>query len=349
MGIQTGLNRYTYVDNNPLRYSDPLGLFKVRAQITVVWPTGARDYPLNEPIHENILRNAFSRFNWRYSLSNPGRPVPFSDHTIELFVNENVKTDLIFDDDHQFSYTNHFDQPGDGRIELGATGGTWTASWVKDTIKALDVKRNAYFGKLGRPDLCSQEGDQAIDKKVWEPDITDILRSFGQNTHTLSDFYAHSNWVDPPTKFGTIYPDQLAGKSLTVKGLGQTRLWDEKTFDGVYTGTAEGCDSFDCAMQAIIDGRLPFGSDGGKYYYNVEGGTSDAMTHAFWAKDDDEHAGFQQARELATEHLVLEIDRLWKAAEASGDLREIYGMTKDQKDQRRVKFQTGEFCRYCPY
>lgn len=219
-------------------------------------------------------------------------------------------------------------------------------SWVKDSYASIVVKRGSYGRIPGMPDFCASASERDVTEKEWEPDITGILRSFGQNSHTLADFYAHSNWVDSPSKSGTMYPESLSGKAVFANGLGKTELWDEKTFEGIYTGTAEGCDTFDCAAQSIASFGL-LGSE--RYYHNVEGGDNDVTTHAFWAKDSEKKEGFFLARDLATEHLVLEIQRLWDAAEGVGDLQSIYGMTKEQKDQRRVKFQTGEFCKLCPF
>ena len=357
MGIKTGLNRYAYVDNNPLKYTDPLGLFKVMSNIEISIPSFGplgnveesitANLPWSDPIHEGIVWEAFMKFNRTHQTN--GQPA-FSSHTIGLFVYENVKTDLIFDGKHQFLSTNHFDQPGDGKITIDAKTGSWTASWIKDTLAAVNKKRKDYEAPLGRSDLCAQDtaGKPKIEREVWEPDIRKILKSFGQNSHTLADFYAHTNWVDDPAKkWGAIYPDYLAGKAVNIKGLGQKQIWDEKTFEGVFSGSAEGCTNYECAKNAFIDYYVPFGADGGEYMYNLEGGDSDVNTHAFWAKDKKSKEGFAQARELAVLHVLKEINTLWEKASTNQNLHDIFTMSQAEKDAARVTYTVGEECDFC--
>ncbi len=81
----------------------------------------------------------------------------------------------------------------------------------------------------------------------------------------------------------------------------------------------------------------------------LEGGDSDVKTHAFWAKDEDSKEGYLLAREFAIHHVLKEVETLWTRAETLGDLRDIFGMTYSQLEERRVLYKNTDKCELCPF
>ncbi len=378
MGIRTGLNRFAYVDSNPLRYTDPLGLFKVQSGTLapiIVPPFGitvgyAQIPFIGSPVHESIVKEAFRRFNNSYVEQYSGSKPPFSAHTIGLFGQANVRTDLIFDDQHQFNSRNHFDNPTEGPPVPRAF-----PQWIQDTVDSLNDKRKTYGGQLGVSDLCAQQATPSptITKEVWEPDIRAIVEAFGQNTHTIADFYAHSNWVDSPDRGGSYIQTEEVWDGLGTRtilkeqgvvpiGLNhRDEVWDETVTPDLYTGSAEGCSSLSCITYQIARGKVGLG-EWRDYYHNVvsgvdENGFEDKTTHAYWAKDeprdevnpDDKNDPHNIAKELAIKHTIKEIQMLWDKSEGNTQLRDAYRWDRAEKYAGRVKYQSTESCALCPF
>ena|GEM_PF-3741351 len=174
----------SYVNQNPLAMVDPLGLFKVKVEPTFISQIGFGD-----AIHETIVLDAFKQFNSTHQVDGHDA---FSKDMIDLFIAANVRTDLIFDTNHQFSSSNHFDNPNDTPWNQ-ASG---SATWIANTIASIQGKRSAYS--------ADPHTGCTMDKKGIF-DISTIVEAFGQNSHTIADFYAHSNWVDDPSREGVIH------------------------------------------------------------------------------------------------------------------------------------------------
>ncbi len=331
LGILDGMNRYAYVGSRPMDRTDPLGLFKVHAI------TGG------DPVHEAILQMAFDRFNQEYAASHGGR-VAFSQHTINLFVYANVRTDLILDENHQYLTQNHFDNPTDGPLNDGQ------ATWFQDSINTVNTRRQEYGNISGeiRTDVCPPPGYEPIREN---PDIMSIVENFGANTHTLADFYAHSNWVDELTRGGyyILQRSTNRGRSrATIEegtvptGLAMTSVWNE---------TVNGYSLFSGAAHDLMD---TFGDPMRGWQKTDIFGQVDKTTHAYWQKDapsaDEESAEFRRfemARNLAIEHTLQEIRRLWDASENNTQLRAIYAMNKDRKEFEGVQYNL-DGCAACP-
>lgn len=200
-------------------------------------------------------------------------------------------------------------------------------------------------------------------KKKKINDIVSIVEAFGSNTHTLADFYAHSNWVDSPSrggnyrqyKYNGYIPGTLVRKIVVAergtvpKGLGKTVVWNEKVNSSLYTGTAEGCTTYTCIRQTVSSG----GSPGNPvYYHNVVNGKDilgidDKTTHAYWAKDTPGKQGFKIARDLAIKHTILEVKKLWDASLNNPGLRKIYAMSANNKKNNKVIYKNNATCSHC--
>ena len=343
LGISQGMNLYAYVGNNPLQYSDPLGLFK--------WHPG---------VHQNILQTAFNQFNQRV-------PGAFSQFMIDQFINANRRTDTV--GRYFFDQRNHFDNPHND-----PPNGRWTGNefpvWIKDSLDLINDRR----------DLYSSWGHLRNSNCTGQADISNIVVAFGLNTHALADFYAHSNWVDPPNRGGAYVQEVAEAISINVPcdpdfaglpcgtlptgdftrrtieegtvpvGRGQNVVWDERVTTGLFTGNAEGeCTTMTCAAGMAFDETFNAAALARTQYgHNVIYGTDaplttvrdgieanpDMSTHAFWAKDHPDHnpglirpAGWtetlhERAVRLAIAHTLLEIQRLYDAADPG--LRTIY-------------------------
>jgi hypothetical protein len=77
------------------------------------------------------------------------------------------------------------------------------------------------------------------------------------------------------------------------------------------------------------------------YKHNVFNGQDsqgrwDETTHAYWAKDEPGKAGYDQARALAIDHTVKEIERLYAAA--NGNLQAIFKMNMSQLKNNNVLY-----------
>jgi hypothetical protein len=129
-------------------------------------------------------------------------------------------------------------------------------------------------------------------------DISEAIGRFGQNTHTLADFYAHTNWVDgadrggcvknwvrtlsskptQPAPPGTVY-EAGAGGSVRVyevgyvpTGLGNTTVWDESVNDKLFSGTVSLISDVKSCTTDISC-------------------SSDKTSHGYWNKDEHTTAG----------------------------------------------------------
>ncbi|MEW8659632.1 MAG: RHS repeat-associated core domain-containing protein, partial [Candidatus Thiodiazotropha endolucinida] len=333
LGNLDGMNRYAYVGNRPLERTDPLGLFKVSTSLG------------GDPVHESILQIAFNRFNQEYAFTHGGR-VAFSQHTINLFIYANIRTDLIIsDDEHQYAFYNHFDNPTDGPLNDG------NADWFTQTLQVIEDRRGLYGSINGeiRTDVCSPPGFEPIREN---PDIRDIVENFGQNSHTLADFYAHSNWVDEVSRGGyyrqEVDDPDFPGFSRVIveegtvpNGLAMTTVWDETVAGyNLYSGQVDGFSD--------IFGNPIYGETRDIF------GNVDKSTHAYWEKDalpstDDPAAvyRFEMARNLAIEHTLQEIRNLWDESANNLQLRGIYAMDRAGKESEGVQYSL-EGCALCP-
>ncbi|MCU7866120.1 MAG: RHS repeat-associated core domain-containing protein, partial [Candidatus Thiodiazotropha sp. (ex Lucinoma borealis)] len=381
LGNLDGMNRYAYVGNRPLERTDPLGLFGVRAGVTSIdvpiaplpgggWQYGSViDFGLGSAVHETIVLQAFERFNE----SHPGA---FSDHTIDLFIAANVRTDLIFDANHQFSGANHFDNPND--TPWNQTSGPST--WILDSFNSIQNRRGTYAGDSIEQPICRLDGQPTYD-------ISSVVEGFGSVTHTLADFYAHTNWVDPTNRGGSYYIEREATNfgmfresGYVPPGLNMSEIFNFDTMSDaelndwmtrLYSGNAEGCADMDCAFTNIGLGMIGIDNWNGdlnlqpedSYYHNVKGGQDnegrwDETTHAYWQKDSREDAedihSFIRATQLAVAHTVEEIERLWAATEGNDRLRDIFTATEQGKIENNVYYAerplngTAPDCPLCP-
>lgn len=319
LGLAEGTNRYAYVGNRPLTASDPWGLFKVETLIS-------------DPIHEEIVRVAFGRFHaaWREDVlhNETSKEIFFSEDIINQFIYWNRQTDLR--SENQFDYRNHFDNPVDGPPQGG------DAYWIKDSLQRVNERRGNYGN------WTSTGG---------KTDLRDIVKNFGMNTHTLADFYAHTNWVDAAARGGDYVqrayePSQPSGMRVLESGCvphgadHPDKVWDEQTFDGLYSGNAEGCATMACAVAAF---KNPFMV----YHHNVfDGkdsyGNDDKTTHAYWAKDEPGEPRHAEARELAVQHTVKEIWRLYDQIKGT-DIAPYFKLNAQQLDQLGILYKGDDY------
>ena len=378
LGNLDGMNRYAYVGNRPLERTDPLGLFSVRMGVTSIdvpvaplpgggWQYASlADFGYGDTVHESILIAAFERFNE----SHPGA---FSDHTIDLFVAANVRTDLIFDANHQFSGANHFDNPNDTSWNQESGPSTW----IMDSINSIKSRRAGYSGDNIQAG-CTLGGDPIYD-------ISSLVEGFGSLSHTLADFYAHTNWVDPSSRGGKYYIQRettdygiFTESGYVPPGVGMNEIFDFDSMSDtelndwmtkLYSGNAEGCSTLSCAVGGLMTGAFTWDGDlypsaEASYYHNVKGGQDsnsrwDETTHAYWQKDSrgsvENTALFVKAAQLAVEHTVKEIERLWATTEGNAQLREIFAATEAQKAVMNVYYAERPLnpseapnCPFCP-
>lgn len=130
--------------------------------------------------------------------------------------------------------------------------------------------------------------------------ISKIFNAFGQNSHALADFYAHSNWVDAQSRGG--YFEEKLSKTKTKCGfvpigLNRTELWDEKSYlDELYSGTVatktkDGYNSYICNSPVTGDVTC----------------SNDMTTHGYWAKDEAGELGGGQTYDFkVTEQFAKE-------------------------------------------
>jgi len=333
LGAEHGMNLYAYVDNNPVQFNDPLGLFKVGTLVT-------------PGLHEQIIRDAFAQFNSQV-------PNAFSAEFVELFVNANVNTDL--NSSNQFDPRNHFDNPNDGPPT------TYTnTDWIQQSLDLINDRRWLYTS-YGDTRVPVRNAHGNITGYTCKKNVSILVAAFGMNTHTLADFYAHTNWVDPSDRGGSyiqeearqigvdtwgdpIYDRITVEQGTVPTGLGMNTVWDEQIVPGMFSGNAEGCASLTCAAWGYLNQGTVYGHnvfDGTDRFQTqlVDGGSFnvDMTTHAYWAKDSpSEGSGmitptgwtetlYDRARRLAVEHTLREIQRLYDGADA--DLRALFQLT----------------------
>lgn len=199
-------------------------------------------------------------------------------------------------------------------------------------------------------------------------DISSLVEDFGSLTHTLADFYAHTNWVDSTSRGGAYHIERetydyglFRESGYVPPGLNMNEIFD---FDAMsdaelndwmtrlYSGNAEGCADLECAILGMTINRNNWNGDlnlqpEDSYYHNVTGGQDnegrwDEPTHAYWQKDDREKAedihSFIRAAQLAVAHTVEEIERLWAESEGNEMLRRIYAANEQQKEGLNVYY-----------
>ncbi|MCM8857766.1 MAG: DUF6531 domain-containing protein [Candidatus Thiodiazotropha sp.] len=372
LGNLDGMNRYAYVGNRPLERTDPLGLFGVRAGTrTIYLPISPIGTPVGitigagSAVHETIVLEAFERFNREHSGA-------FSNHTIDLFIAANVRTDLMFDAGHQFSGANHFDNPNDTPWNQDSG----PSNWIMDSINSIQGRRSNYAGDNIQAG-CTMEREPIYD-------IASLVEDFGSLTHTLADFYAHTNWADPTSRGGAYHIERetydyglFREGGYVPPGLNMNETFDFDTMSDaelsdwmtrLYSGNAEGCADLECAILGMTINRNNWNGDlnlspEDSYYHNVTGGQDnegrwDETTHAYWQKDDREKAedihSFIRASQLAVAHTVEEIERLWAESEGNEMLRRIYAANEQQKEGLNVYYAerplngTTSDCPLCP-
>lgn len=307
LGWMHGDERYAYANNDPVNGVDPAGLFEI--------PTFAffgldsifvdRQLPVKDDGHGDIVRVAFLQ----YQQQNGFR---FSQTIIDQIIINNYHSDANapgcfavpgIPGGGQCNAKNHFDNPNDGAVyRVTANGdGTYTLgekyasytngagdNWIMDSLNQIDANRGAYNRVLSGTGLGLN--------------ISSILNAFGQNTHALADFYAHTNWVDsagyteriingiPQREYdrGGFFKEQISGGVFNAKykcgwvpfGLGMTRVWDEAfdvvPLDNIFSGTvatkvADGLNQIMC--RDPIHGDISC--------------TADKSAHGYWNKDKD--------------------------------------------------------------
>jgi RHS repeat-associated protein len=286
VGLAVGRDSYSYAEGNPLAHVDPSGLFAIPGAAFI----GLDVLPQSDGGHGDLVRIAFAQYAREVGEAR------FSQTLIDMIVINNYHTDaasnLLGGSGGQFVAANHFDNPNDGPVWLDADGKTPTAgysgangnaSWIQKALDQMNSNRNVYnkVTKLG----------------VYQ-DISEAIGRFGQNTHTLADFYAHTNWVDgadrggcvknwvrtlsskptQPAPPGTVY-EAGAGGSVRVyevgyvpTGLGNTTVWDESVNDKLFSGTVSLISDVKSCTTDISC-------------------SSDKTSHGYWNKDEHTTAG----------------------------------------------------------
>ncbi|MGP1664623.1 MAG: hypothetical protein ACTS5I_01650 [Rhodanobacter sp.] len=225
------------------------------------------------------MRIAFAQYQRQSGYS--GR---FSDQFIDWVIRNNYHTDANGGGCYPAPFTvgggqcnpkNHFDNPNDGPMYADSDGSSLKDAyqdgpndhWIQDSIDQIGANRNYY-----------QDATFAPDDGV---DISRILSAFGQNTHALADFYAHTNWIDDPSRGGCVKNSALGGlvkeEGYVPVGLGQTTLWDESSSPKLYSGTVAGTNVF-CANPVFGDITC----------------SADKTTHGYWNKDGEDTEGGKQ-------------------------------------------------------
>jgi|GEM_PF-2111696 hypothetical protein len=96
----------------------------------------------------------------------------------------------------QFIFANHFDNPNNGPMYTDDSYTTLTESyrdnstvngnqnsdnWIQNALDQINANRGVY---------------NQVNQNNGQYNISTLIGRFGQNTHTLADFYAHTNCVD---------------------------------------------------------------------------------------------------------------------------------------------------------
>ncbi|WP_377101707.1 RHS repeat-associated core domain-containing protein [Rugamonas violacea] len=295
IGLAGGEDGYAYVGGNPLTATDPLGLFKIDE--TFFWSKDlSKSLQFSDGGHMDIVHIAFARYARDVGESR------FSQDIVDMIVRHNYHSDAMpaklggTYGGGQFNGKNHFDNPNDGpmcqdkacrtllRGYTAAGGGT--SDWLAESLAQLNANRANY---------------DKVTSAFGGKNISTILSGFGQNSHTLADFYAHSNWVDAQDRGGevcnylgkiaegdaTVRPDRRYGKpergyvdvweiGYVPVGLEQTTPWDEafSRFDvrRFFTGTVN------------LKTGLPTGCGVTSTMGDIEC-DRDKTTHGYWNKD----------------------------------------------------------------
>ncbi|MET3120322.1 RHS repeat-associated protein [Undibacterium sp. GrIS 1.8] len=310
LGLTSGVESYAYVGSNPMGEIDPLGLFKVPSRVVV---TGNLDPVFSDKGHGDIIRIAFAQ----YEAEHHGE-ARFSQTVIDQIIRNAYQTDALPDVGNptvfpysvgttgvagggQYNPQNHFDNPNDGpefksvtdHTKIGSYKGA-NGNWIDNTLDTINKKRVLY-GAAGTG-------------------ISGALSNFGQNAHTLADFYSHSNWVDATTRGGAVdnvYTEGGVTKhecGAVPNGLGMTRIWDGRNdaikFDSLYTGTVLGGKTEDEKTNKIC----------GKNYLGDLECDNDRTTHGYWNKDNDTSAaGGQKYTTEQTKSFVKSKIFYWQA------------------------------------
>ena len=253
---------------------DPLGLFKIELAFAFIDPLDDFWNLSRSPDqgHADILYTAFTQY-----ARTPGNSA-FSATIIEWIVRNNYHTDspntIGSPGAGQFNPMNHWDNPNDGPMYVDRNNLTRQASysdgadddWIGAALDQLNAKRMLY------------QNYSTTDNGI---DISAILSAFGQNTHVLGDFYAHTSWVDGEDRGGCVFNSALGGRyaerGYVPTGLDQRRLWNERTdpiaTNELFSGTAHTVNRF-CPY--------PLGD------VNC---AEDKTTHGYWNKDTGKTPG----------------------------------------------------------
>lgn len=284
LGQPDGPSRYAYLNGRPLRGIDPLGLFEIPAKFFSGDPFNTL-YDVSGPDegHGDIVRIAFAQYQQENGIR-------FSNQFIDWVIRNNYHTDANGGGCYALPFTvgggqcntkNHWDNPNDGPMYVDAGSGGFGGrtlmpsysdgkddNWIQDALNQVNANRNSY--------------QDAVFAPKGGADISFILSAFGQNTHTLADFYAHTNWVDDATRGGCVTNKAFGTteQGYVPIGLAQTRVWDED-FDAIsmsslYSGTVAGMNRFCTGITGDISC------------------TGDKTTHGYWNKDSDSTLGGSQ-------------------------------------------------------
>jgi len=293
-GTPDGPDRYAYLRGRPESGIDPLGLFEIPVSYFFN-QGGAFDKlpPVGDDGHGDIVRAAFAI----YQAKEGNR---FSKFFIDQVILNNYQSDAL-DTVHpfyksgpgggpgvagggQFNPLNHFDNPHDGPMCKDAActtlGDGYSLDWIKNSHNQIEANRGKYVN---------------VDPGDGRGDISPLLGAFGQNSHALADFYAHSNWVDGVDRGGKVvnkYKEDGKEKlecGYVPVGKDMRTIWDEDMSDGalrtLYTGTVQLGEStwplpdYDTTNKVCGDA-----SSLGKGDIVC---TKDKTTHGYWGKDHD--------------------------------------------------------------
>ncbi|RZL39808.1 MAG: hypothetical protein EOP35_02775, partial [Rubrivivax sp.] len=293
-GTPDGPDRYAYLRGQPESGIDPLGLFEIPVNYFFNQSSAFDKLPpVGDDGHGDIVRAAFAI----YQAKEGNR---FSKFFIDQVILNNYQSDAL-DTVHpfyksgpgggpgiagggQFNAFNHIDNPHDGPMCKDAActtlGDGYSLDWIRNSHNQIDANRGKYT------DVAAGDG---------RGDISPLLGAFGQNSHALADFYAHSNWVDGVDRGGKVvnkYKEDGKDKvecGYVPVGKDMRTIWDEDMSDGalrtLYTGTVQLGEStwplpdYDTTNKICGDA-----SSLGKGDIVCK---KDKTTHGYWGKDHD--------------------------------------------------------------